>query len=210
MAFNRHPTRREEPGYGATFRSGSEGRAELLNDPCPAIPSGTRPASPIEPTSPIELANSVEPVGRNGTGHPSGPLVAKPDAVVSVRSDRSSSQAPDEVKDDDRPPHQVDLDLSAPVSRAMAGQPSTGTAVARSRDHHRGREARSGARVRRAKPARQRRAIGEPSHLVAARRLSKAIRRAPSRAEETRIGRMVCSHLLALLEETGEEQSHNG
>ena len=47
---------------------------------------------------------------------------------------------------------------------------------------------------------------GQPSadrHLVAARRLAKAIRRLPDHSvEQTRAGQAICQHLIALLEDS--------
>ena len=101
-------------------------------------------------------------------------------------------------------PQQTQLDLGD-----AAAETRLSDSVARHRNE-RGTVHVSRLRSRRARPSRARRAIDESSHLVAARRLSKAIRRAPNRAEEARIGRLVCSHLIALLEETDQESIANG
>lgn len=105
------------------------------------------------------------------------------------------------------PPQQTQLELGGVADRRGA-QRSPGAATNQMpRASVRDLDQRQAVRLRsrRVRPSRARRAIDESSHLVAARRLSKAIRRAPNRAEEARIGRLVCGHLIALLEETDKE-----
>ncbi len=104
-------------------------------------------------------------------------------------------------------PRQAQLDLGDDAGGGAAETQPSEAAVRQPNDPGMGRSSRL--RSRRARPSRTRRAIDESSHLVAARRLSKAIRRAPNRAEEARIGRLVCGHLIALLKETDHELSAN-
>ena len=116
-----------------------------------------------------------------------------------------SSLEPIEARESQEP-RQVQLDLGSAAE--VDGEPRATLAQTRSaqtRSRH-SRESFGAQRLARARITRDRRPINESSHLVAARRLSKAIRRAPNRAEEARIGRMVCGHLIALLEETDKEQ----